>query len=161
METTPTYPSSAMPAPPDPQILSALKSASAPTVPPNILYADFATAKLLHTRSARTELAQPRKGTRFLAPSLAFLRRSLQRFWHALLHRARRTRKSLRVAETAALGDRRFVAVVEFERRRFLIGTSPSSVTLLAALPDAGGPDSTGTGMNAPGSTGATNGAGQ
>ncbi|MGA7560235.1 MAG: flagellar biosynthetic protein FliO [Terriglobales bacterium] len=50
--------------------------------------------------------------------------------------RVRRPRKQLSVSETAALGDRRFVSVIQFERRRFLIGSSPSSVTLLSRLPD-------------------------
>jgi hypothetical protein len=50
--------------------------------------------------------------------------------------RARSKRKTLAVRETAALGDRRFVSVIQFERQRFLVGSSPSSVTLLAQLPD-------------------------
>jgi len=50
--------------------------------------------------------------------------------------RGRSQRKALSVRETAALGDRRFVSVIQFERQRFLIGSSPSSVTLLAQLPD-------------------------
>jgi hypothetical protein len=49
---------------------------------------------------------------------------------------AKRKRKLLSVCETAALGDRRFVSVVQFERQRFLIGSSPSSVSLLSHLPD-------------------------
>lgn len=52
---------------------------------------------------------------------------------------ARRVRsqpKVLWVRESAALGDRRFVSVVQFERQRFLIGSSASSVTLLSHLPD-------------------------
>ncbi len=40
------------------------------------------------------------------------------------------------VRETAALGNRRFVSVIQFESQRFLIGSSPTSVTLLAQLPD-------------------------
>jgi len=59
-------------------------------------------------------------------------------FWRSLVCRAgiKRKRKTLFVRETAALGDRRFVSVVQFERQRFLIGSSPSAVTLLAQLPD-------------------------
>jgi len=49
--------------------------------------------------------------------------------------RAGSKRKALSVRETAALGDRRFVSVIQFERQRFLIASSPSSVTLLAQLP--------------------------
>ena len=48
----------------------------------------------------------------------------------------RSKRKTLSVRETAALGDRRFVSVIQFERQRFLIGSSPSAITLLAQLPD-------------------------
>lgn len=47
-----------------------------------------------------------------------------------------RKRNALTVRETVSLGDRRFVCVVEFECRRYLIGSSPSSVTLLSQLPD-------------------------
>lgn len=68
---------------------------------------------------------------------LALVRGSLATLWRALISRTRRDRKLLLVRETSALGDRRFVAVVQFERQRFLIGSSPSSVTLLARLSDA------------------------
>lgn len=55
-----------------------------------------------------------------------------------LLRRLRgRPPRRLRLCESLALGERRFLAVVEFERQRFLIGGTPSSVALLAHLPDA------------------------
>jgi flagellar biogenesis protein FliO len=53
-----------------------------------------------------------------------------------VIRQAARKPKTLAVCETAALGDRRFVSVIRFERRRFLIGSSPSSVTLLSQLGD-------------------------
>jgi flagellar biogenesis protein FliO len=56
--------------------------------------------------------------------------------WHKFAVHARRKPKSLVLLESSALGDRRFVSVVQFERQRFLIGSSPSSVALLARLPD-------------------------
>jgi flagellar biogenesis protein FliO len=56
--------------------------------------------------------------------------------WRSWLGRVGSKRKRLAVRETAALGDRRFVSVIQFERQRFLIGSSPSSVTLLSPLPD-------------------------
>ena len=61
--------------------------------------------------------------------------------------RAGSKRKELSVRETAALGDRRFVSVIQFERQRFLIASSPSSVTLLAQLSDES-PSSEVTGEN-------------
>jgi len=56
--------------------------------------------------------------------------------WTPLVRRAGSKRKTLSVRETAVLGDRRFVSVIQFERQRFLIGSSPSSITLLSQLPD-------------------------
>jgi Flagellar biosynthesis protein, FliO len=56
--------------------------------------------------------------------------------WRSLVCRAGSKRKALSIRETAALGDRRFVSVIQFEGQRFLIGSSPSSITLLAQLPD-------------------------
>ena len=50
--------------------------------------------------------------------------------------RSQHKQRSLLVKETAGLGERRFVAVLQFERQRFLIGGSPGSVTLLAHLPE-------------------------
>jgi flagellar biogenesis protein FliO len=58
------------------------------------------------------------------------------RAWRALALRAAGKRKTLAVCETAGLGDRRFVSVIRFERQRFLVASSPASVTLLAQLPD-------------------------
>ncbi|MFI5090976.1 MAG: flagellar biosynthetic protein FliO [Terriglobales bacterium] len=68
----------------------------------------------------------------------AFWRSGIWRssIWTSLVRRAGSKRKTLTVRETAALGDRRFVCVIQFERQRFLIGSSPSSVTLLSQLPD-------------------------
>jgi hypothetical protein len=60
----------------------------------------------------------------------------LKIFWRFVACRAGCKRKTLSVRETAALGDRRFVSVIQFEGQRFLIGSSPSSVTLLSQLPD-------------------------
>lgn len=59
-------------------------------------------------------------------------------FWQRLLRVSRRAPRRLRLCESLALGDRRFVAVVEFERARFLVGGTPSSLVLLSRLQDAG-----------------------
>lgn len=57
--------------------------------------------------------------------------------WGRVLRLSRRTPKSLRLCESLPLGERRFVAVVEFERARFLVGGTPSSVVLLSRLQDS------------------------
>jgi hypothetical protein len=58
---------------------------------------------------------------------LSLVRQSITR----LRHRAPRR---LRLNETLQLGDRRFVAVIEFEKARFLLGGTHASLTLLARL---------------------------
>jgi flagellar biogenesis protein FliO len=42
--------------------------------------------------------------------------------------------RRLKVSEAVPLGDKRFVAVVQFERKRYLIGGAPNSLVLLARL---------------------------
>jgi flagellar biogenesis protein FliO len=43
--------------------------------------------------------------------------------------------RQLRLSETLALGERRFVAVIEFEQQKFLIGGTGNSVAMLSPLP--------------------------
>jgi hypothetical protein len=47
---------------------------------------------------------------------------------------SRRKPRRLRLCESLPLGERRFVAVVEFERSRFLVGGTSGSLVLLARL---------------------------
>ena len=60
--------------------------------------------------------------------------------WQILIARGRAP-KPLLLCATTPLGDRRYVAVVQFAGQRFLIGSSPTSVTLLARLPDVAEPE--------------------
>jgi flagellar biogenesis protein FliO len=59
--------------------------------------------------------------------------------WERILRLSRRAPKRLRLCESLPLGERRFVAVVEFEQTRFLVGGTPSSLVLLSRLQDASG----------------------
>ena len=60
--------------------------------------------------------------------------------WLAALVRSWRSHPSrqLYLRETLALGERRFIAVVEFERQKFLIAGTGSSVAMLTALNQLG-----------------------
>ena len=58
----------------------------------------------------------------------------LRRAWTRLLATSRRPTKRLRLGESLSLGDRRFVAVVEFEKERFLVGGTSASLVLLTRL---------------------------
>jgi|HubBroStandDraft_6_1064221.scaffolds.fasta_scaffold3350508_1 flagellar biogenesis protein FliO len=60
--------------------------------------------------------------------------------WLSCIPRRWRVRspKQLQLCESLALGERRFVAVVRFEQRRFLIGATVNSVVMLAQLSGAG-----------------------
>src|SRR5258705_13823608 len=51
--------------------------------------------------------------------------------------RVQQARKSLRVCENVSLGDKRFVAVIQVDEERFLIGGSSSSMSLLSRLQES------------------------
>src|SRR5438128_311964 len=57
--------------------------------------------------------------------------------WQRLLRISRRAPRRLRLCESLPLGERRFVAVVEFDQARFLVGGTPASLVLLACLESA------------------------
>jgi flagellar biogenesis protein FliO len=60
--------------------------------------------------------------------------RMLLRACRRILRLSRRAPRRLRLCESLTLGDRRFVAVVEFEQSRFLLGGTAGSLVLLARL---------------------------
>src|SRR5581483_10243998 len=49
----------------------------------------------------------------------------------------RRPARRLRLCETVSLGEKRFVAVLRFERHQFLVGGTANSIALLARLGQA------------------------
>jgi len=55
-------------------------------------------------------------------------------WWRRVLELSRRPPRRLRLAEHLSLGERRFVAVVEFDGSRFLVGGTSASLVLLAQL---------------------------
>jgi flagellar biogenesis protein FliO len=55
--------------------------------------------------------------------------------WAQRTMRTRKTRR-LRVRESLSLGERRFLAVIEFDSQEFLVGGTGSSLALLARLHD-------------------------
>jgi len=48
-----------------------------------------------------------------------------------------RPQRRLRLCETLPLGEKRSLAVVEFDRFRYLLGCTAGAITLLSQLPDA------------------------
>ena len=54
--------------------------------------------------------------------------------WQRVLRLSRRAPRRLRLRESLPLGEHRFVAVIECEGLRLLIGGTPSSLVLLAHL---------------------------
>ena len=65
--------------------------------------------------------------------------RHVRVIWKRVLRFGRRAPKRLRLCESLPLGERRFVAVVEFDEARFLVGGTPSSLVLLSRLEDGDG----------------------
>ena len=54
----------------------------------------------------------------------------------------RRSARRLRLSETLSLGEKRFLAVVQFQQQEFLVGGTGSSIALLAKLNGPEAPDS-------------------
>jgi hypothetical protein len=65
-------------------------------------------------------------------------RRRAVALWKCVLGLNLRAPRRLRLCESVALGERRFVAVVEYDAARFLVGGTSSSLVLLSRLEDAG-----------------------
>ena len=60
---------------------------------------------------------------------------ALKNLWQWSTHAVKiRKPRRLRVCETLSLGDRRFLAVVEFDHQEFLVGGTGSSLELMARL---------------------------
>ena len=72
-----------------------------------------------------------------LAPGAMWAR--ARALWKRVASLGQRAPRHLRVSETVALGERRFVAIVEFEHSRFLLGGTSSSLVLLANLGNESG----------------------
>ena len=64
----------------------------------------------------------------------------LQALWASV--RVQRRVRRLRLCESLSLGEKRVVAVVEFEDQRFLLAATPEHITLLRTL-DAARPAAT------------------
>jgi flagellar biogenesis protein FliO len=75
--------------------------------------------------------------TEILRVSVVKLRVWTVALWKRLLRLSSPAPKRLRLFESLPLGERRFVAVVEFDTERFLVGGTPSSLVLLSRLGDA------------------------
>jgi flagellar biogenesis protein FliO len=65
----------------------------------------------------------------------------LRKSWARLLWMRRGSERRLRLSESLPLGDRRFVAVVQYGQARFLLGGTSSSLVLLTRLEDGSGDD--------------------
>jgi flagellar biogenesis protein FliO len=76
--------------------------------------------------------------TETLRVSASAFRARVIAFCEHVLRLRGRARKRLRLCESLPLGERRFVAVVEFDAARFLVGGTPSSLVLLSRLSDTG-----------------------
>lgn len=62
---------------------------------------------------------------------------AIVRFLASFFGVRKRPEKQLRVSETVALGEKRFVAVLQCEGRKFLIGGGSAGVSLLTSLDSA------------------------
>jgi flagellar biogenesis protein FliO len=87
--------------------------------------------------TARNTFDERRNATGVREWVLRGFRKSAVALWQRVCGISSRPVRRLRVCESLGLGDRRFVAVIEFDQSRFLIGGTSNSMVLLARL--AGG----------------------
>jgi flagellar biogenesis protein FliO len=76
--------------------------------------------------------------TETLCISVNAFRLRMIELWERVLRLSHRRHRRLKLCESLPLGERRFVAVVEFDAARFLVGGTSSSLVLLSRLSDAG-----------------------
>jgi flagellar biogenesis protein FliO len=65
---------------------------------------------------------------------------------------AQRVQKQLKVCESVSLGDKRFVAVIQVDQERFLIGGAANSIAMLTRLQETASFASTMKGLTEEGS---------
>lgn len=87
-------------------------------------------------------------GATGLLLSLVFLGIQIFRRYAPQYFAPKPAERMLRLVESVGLGEKRSVAVIEFSGQKYLIGNTPSQITLLASL--SGAPAATGTTMSAP-----------
>ena len=56
---------------------------------------------------------------------------------YAWILRMRQPARQLRMCESLSLGEKRTVAVLQFEGQRYLVGATASSITLLSRIPES------------------------
>lgn len=92
------------------------------------------------TTLSQVEPLQPVAGKSRSLPDVKHWSESLPiKIWSALRWimqraKAQQSRRNLRICETVSLGEKRFVAVVQVDEERFLIGGSSTAVALLTRL---------------------------
>jgi flagellar biogenesis protein FliO len=72
--------------------------------------------------------------TQTLHLSADALRLWLHALWQRILRVSQRAPRRLRLCESLPLGERRFVALIECEQARFLVGGTATSLVLLARM---------------------------
>lgn len=85
-------------------------------------------------RRGETSFLSRSTGAGFSLHRLCRLWPGVIRLWEKLVRLGQRSPKRLRLCESLPLGERRFVAVVEFDTERFLVGGTASSMVLLSRL---------------------------
>ena len=83
----------------------------------------------MESRSA----THPKRITLIVEHGLAYLRNAWT--WVQRRSKVQRRAQKLRVCESAQLGDKKFIALIQADGQRFLIGGTSSSISLLATLP--------------------------
>jgi hypothetical protein len=96
----------------------------------------MSTAWVNHGIDAPAKDSAPRPDVTNQSPAIRIAFDILSRVSTALqkLWKTQRTQKHLRVCESVSLGDKRFVAVIQVDQERFLVGGAANSIAMLTRL---------------------------
>jgi Flagellar biosynthesis protein, FliO len=85
----------------------------------------------------------PKSDRTVFGPILGLFHRTLSAVWKGSIGKvASRRERRLRLCETVSLGERRFVALIQFDDQPLLVGVTGNSITLLTQ-PASCGPAAT------------------
>jgi flagellar biogenesis protein FliO len=86
----------------------------------------------VNSSAVDSPVATPQSDRLLFGSFFGLFRKFLSASRKGLLGRACRRERRLRLCETVPLGERRLVALIQFDNQPLLVGVTPSSITLLS-----------------------------
>ena len=86
----------------------------------------------MNSSTVASPVSTPQSDRALFGPIFGLLHKILSAVWRSSLGKvASRRERRLRLCETVSLGERRLVALIQFDNQALLVGVTGSSITLL------------------------------